>query len=98
MMSDRLRLGMVMPFILNRSLTINCLKPQEIAKLQERVNLNQNQVVNTIIKCWAIVAKCSQLVFKISLTDEDYKELEKYLKKERQILTKVRFVYNYIVK
>ena len=40
MMSDRLRLGMVMPFILNRSLTINCLKPQEIAKLQERANLN----------------------------------------------------------
>jgi hypothetical protein len=83
---------MVMPFILNRFLTINCLKPQELAKIQER-NFYRNQVVNAIIKCWAIVAKCSQLAFKISLTDEDYKELEKYLKKERQALTKVKFLF-----
>ena len=96
MMSDRLRLGMVMPFILNRSLTINCLKPQEIAKLQERANLNQNQVVNTIIKCWAIVAKCSWLAFKISLTNNDYIDLEKYLKKEQKALIEVKFkVYLY---
>ena len=98
MMSDRLRLGMVMPFILNRSLTINCLKPQEIAKLQEQANLNQNQVVNTIIKCWAIVAKCSQLAFKISLTNNDYIDLEKYLKKEQKALIEVKFkvyLYNY---
>ena len=82
MMSDCLRLGMVMPFILNRFLTINCLKPHELAKIQERTNLYRNQVVNAIIKCWAVVAKCSQLAFKISLTDEDFKELEKYLKKK----------------
>ena len=97
-MSDRLRLGMVMPFILNRSLTINCLKSQEIVKLQERANLNQNQVVNTIIKCWAIVAKCSQLAFKISLTNNDYTDLEKYLKKEQKALIEVKFkvyLYNY---
>ena len=96
MMSDRLRLGMVMPSILNRSLTINCLKSQEIAKLQERANLNQNQVVNTIIKCWAIVAKCSQLAFKILLTNNDYIDLEKYLKKEQKALIEVKFkVYLY---
>ena len=89
MMSDCLRLGMVMPFILNRSLTINCLKLQELAKIQERTNLYHNQVVNMIIKCWAIVAKCSHLAFKISLTNKDFEELEKYLKKERIVLTEV---------
>uniref|UniRef100_U9TNK8 Uncharacterized protein n=1 Tax=Rhizophagus irregularis (strain DAOM 181602 / DAOM 197198 / MUCL 43194) TaxID=747089 RepID=U9TNK8_RHIID len=37
MMSDRLRLGM----------------PQEIEKLQEQTNMNRNQVISNIIKCWA---------------------------------------------
>ncbi|PKB93832.1 hypothetical protein RhiirA5_437193, partial [Rhizophagus irregularis] len=35
-MADCLRLGMVIPFILNRSLTTNCLKSLELSKLQER--------------------------------------------------------------
>ncbi|CAB4478417.1 unnamed protein product [Rhizophagus irregularis] len=55
-------------------------------KLQRRIKLNRNQVINAIIKCWAIVAKCSQLTFKISLTIDDRIELERYLKKEREAL------------
>ncbi|CAG8771176.1 9415_t:CDS:1, partial [Rhizophagus irregularis] len=62
------------------------LKQQEMDKLQRRTKLNCNQVINTIIKCWAIVAKCSQLAFKFSLTIDDYIELERYLKKEREAL------------
>ena len=72
MMSDHLRLGMVMPFILNRFLVSNCLKLQEMEKLQVRTNLNRNQVINAIVKYWAIVAKCSRLAFKNSLTNNDY--------------------------
>lgn len=91
MMSDRLRLGMVIPFILNRSLTmISCLKPREIEKLQGRTNINRNQVIANIIKCWATVAKCSQLAFKISLTKDDYIDLENCLKKERKALIEVK--------
>ncbi|POG66598.1 hypothetical protein GLOIN_2v1780345 [Rhizophagus irregularis DAOM 181602=DAOM 197198] len=86
MMSDHLRLGMVMPFILNRFLVSNCLKPQEMEKLQVRTNLNRNQVINAIVKCWAIVAKCSRLAFKNSLTNNDYIVLEKYLKMEQKAL------------
>ena len=82
-----------MPFILNRFLANNCLKSQEIEKLQERANLNRNQVVNMIIKCWAIVAKCSWIAFKISLTKNDYVDLEKYLKKKRKALIEVKFIY-----
>ena len=53
-------------------------------------------MVNTIIKYWAIVAKCSRLAFKISLTNNDYIDLEKYLKKEQKALTEVKFkVYLY---
>jgi hypothetical protein len=91
MMSDCLRLGMVVPFILNRSLTINCLKSQELAKLQERSGLQRNQVTNAIINCWVLVAKCTQLAFKQSMTTKDYEDLEIYLKKERKALTEVKF-------
>ncbi|PKC61845.1 hypothetical protein RhiirA1_465952 [Rhizophagus irregularis] len=87
MMSDCLQLVMVMPFILNRSLTTNCFKSLELAKLQERTELQRNQVVNAIVRCWSIVAKCSQLAFKPSLTSSDYEELEKTLKIELQFLT-----------
>jgi hypothetical protein len=96
-MSDRLRLEMVIPFILHRFLTASCLKSQEMEKLQIRANLNQNQVINTIVKCWAIVAKCSQLAFKISLTKDDYVDLEKYLKKERKALIEVSLLYELVV-
>ena len=89
MMSDCLRLGMVMPFILNRSLITSCLKPQELANLQERTGLHRNQISNAIIKCWAIVAKCTQLAFMHSLTVRDYEDLEKNLEKERKLLTEV---------
>jgi hypothetical protein len=78
-----------MPFILNRTLTTNCLKPQELVKLQERTGLHRNQVSNALIKCWAIVAKCTKLVFKHSLTNKDYENLDKLLKKERVVLTEV---------
>lgn len=100
MMSDHLRLGMVMPFILNRFLVSNCLKPQEMEKLQVRTNLNRNQVINAIVKCWAIVAKCSRLAFKNSLTNNDYIVLEKYLKMEQKALIEVNFIYvcmNYLL-
>ena len=86
-----------MPFILNRFLASNCLKSQEMEKLQRRTNLNRNQVVNMIVKCWAIVAKCSQLTFKISLTNNDYVDLEKYLKKEQKALIEVKFIYALVV-
>jgi hypothetical protein len=90
-MADCLRLGMVIPFILNRSLSTNCLKSLELSKLQERTGLHRNQVANAIIKCWSIVAKCSQLAFKISLTNNDYEELKNNLKKERELLTWVSY-------
>ena len=98
MMSDCLRLEMVMPFILNRFLTINCLKSQELVKIQEQSGLRSNQVINAIINCWVLVAKCTQLAFRQSLTTKDYEDLENYLKKERNALTEVRFyIYNIIL-
>lgn len=69
---------------------ISCLKPREIEKLQGRTNINRNQVIANIIKCWATVAKCSQLAFKISLTKDDYIDLENCLKKERKALIEVK--------
>ncbi|CAG8840214.1 14541_t:CDS:1, partial [Racocetra persica] len=87
MMSDCIRLGMVMLFILNRSLDANSFKPTKLVKLQRRSGLQRNQVANAIINCWSIVAKCTRLVFKFLLSISDYKEFEKILKEEREVLT-----------
>ena len=73
------------------------MKSQELAKLQEWSNLNHNQVVNRIVKCWSIVAKCSQLAFKISLTNNDYIYLENWLKKERNVLIEVSSYMHLVV-
>lgn len=48
-------------------------------------------MINAIINCWGLVAKCSQLAFRQSLTTKDYEDLENYLTKERKALTEVRF-------
>ncbi|KAF0479487.1 HCP-like protein [Gigaspora margarita] len=85
--SDCLRLGMVMPFILHRSLTTNCFRPLVFTNLQEQTGLHRNQVASAVIRCWSIVAKCSRLVFKFPLTNSDYEDLKKNLKEERQALT-----------
>ena len=83
---------MVIPFILNRSLTTDCFKPLDLSKLQERTGLHRNQVANAIIRCWSIVAKCTTLAFKISMTNRDYEELDVNLKKERKALTLVNLL------
>lgn len=90
MMSDLLKLGMVMPFILNRFLTTDFLKQLDLAKLQTQAGLHHNQVINAIIKCWSITAKCTWLAFNHSLTNKDYEDLDNLLKTERELLTKVR--------
>ncbi|CAB4390900.1 unnamed protein product [Rhizophagus irregularis] len=48
-----------------------------------------------IVKCWAIVAKCSQLASKTTLTNNDYDELAINLKKEREVLIEVKFMYDH---
>ncbi|CAG8579047.1 11775_t:CDS:1, partial [Dentiscutata heterogama] len=53
-----------------------------LAKLQRQTGLWRNQVTNTIIICWSIMAKCTRLAFKFPLSNSDYEDLEKDLKKK----------------
>ena len=90
MMSDYLRLAMIMPFILNRFLKISSLKDKEARAIQQRTEAPRiNLIKNTIIACWVHVAKTMSMVFKSKFTINSYEELQQSLEEEMTILPKV---------
>jgi hypothetical protein len=90
MMSDLLRLAMIMPFLLNQFLKESSLKYNEIVTIQQRINTSQIDLVpKSIISCWVYVAKTMKAVFSKEFTSNSYKELQKYLEEEFLILPKV---------
>lgn len=90
MMSDLLRLAMVIPFLLNRFLKESSLKHNEAVAIQQRINAFRiNLVPKSIISCWVYVAKTMKAVFSKEFTSDSYKELQLYLEEEFSILPKV---------
>ena len=90
MMSDLLRLAMIMPFLLNQFLKESSFKHNEIVTIQQRINASWiNLVLKSIISCWIYVAKTMKAVFSKEFTFDSYKELQKYLEEEFLILPKV---------
>ena len=91
MMSDYLRLAMIMPFLLQNFLKDSSLKNNDVAIIQDRLNIkNQNNVVpKYIISCWVHVAKIMKVVFSNKFTLNGYKELQQCLEDELKILPKV---------
>ena len=90
MMSDYLRLAMIMPFILNRFLKISSLKDKEARAIQQRTEAPRiNLIKNTIIAYWVHVAKTMSMVFKSKFTINSYEELQQSLEEEMTILPKV---------
>lgn len=91
MMSDCLRLAMMMPFILNRFLRSNCIKSINLTKIQYRCNISRKDTATKlIITCWKAVAETMAIVFKKSFNTNDYTSLQECLKKEIKILSEVR--------
>ena len=90
MMSDLLRLAMIMPFLLNQFLKESSLKHNEAIAIQKRINAFRiNLVPKIIISCWVIIAKTMRAVFNKEFTSDSYRELQQYLKEEFSILPKV---------
>src|SRR6266511_2025511 len=55
MMSDLLRLAMIMPFILQNFLKVTSLKNSEFVAIKTRLNINNNNLIlNHIISCWML--------------------------------------------
>ncbi|CAB4492784.1 unnamed protein product [Rhizophagus irregularis] len=50
------------------------------------------QIVNAIISCWVTIAKASHLCFSLTFTEQAYKELEKLLRIEHNILLKLDLI------
>src|SRR6266542_3158848 len=77
MMSDYLRLAIIMPFLLQNFLKDSSLKNNDVAIIQERLNIkNQNNAVSKyIISCWVHIAKIMKAVFSNKFKLNGYKEL-----------------------
>ena len=90
MMSDLLRLAMIMPFLLNQFLKESSLKHNEAVAIQQRIDASRiNLVPKSIISCWVYVAKTMKAVFNKEFTSDNYKELQQCLEEEFSILPKV---------
>lgn len=90
MMSDLLRLAMIMPFLLNQFLRESSLKRNEATIIQRRINATRiSSVPKNIISCWVVVAKTMKAVFNREFTSDSYEELQHCLEEEFLILPKV---------
>ncbi|UZO28136.1 uncharacterized protein OCT59_021679 [Rhizophagus irregularis] len=90
MMSDLLRLAMIMPFLLNQFLKESSIKRNETAVIQQRIDaFRVSSVPKIIISCWIHVAKTMKAVFNKKFTSDSYEELQQCLEEEFSILPKV---------
>ncbi|CAB4374191.1 unnamed protein product [Rhizophagus irregularis] len=90
MMSDLLRLAMIMPFLLNQFLKESSIKRNETAMIQQRIDaFRVSSVPKIIISCWIHVAKTIKAVFNKKFTSDSYEELQQCLEEEFSILPKV---------
>jgi hypothetical protein len=90
MMSDLLRLAMIMPFLLNQFLKESSFKRNEAANIQQRIGATRiSSVPKNIVSCWVHVAKTMKAVFNKEFTSDSYEELQQCLKEEFLILPKV---------
>jgi hypothetical protein len=96
MMSDCIRLSMMMPFILDWFLCHNYIKNTNLTMIQQRCNVSQKDTAaKLVVKCWSVVAETMTIVFKKTYSENDYILLYKQLKEEMEILLKVS---NYYIK
>uniref|UniRef100_U9U036 Uncharacterized protein n=1 Tax=Rhizophagus irregularis (strain DAOM 181602 / DAOM 197198 / MUCL 43194) TaxID=747089 RepID=U9U036_RHIID len=83
-----------MPFIINRFLCSNYVKNNSLTTIQNRCNITRADfATKMIVTCWKVVAETMVLVFKKSYNTDDYILLQKWLKKEMEILSQVFEVF-----
>lgn len=88
--SDGLRLAMIMPFVLLRSLSPRDLKPDKLAAIKARLGLvRDSQVCKEFMHLWAVEAKALRLAFRTTFGEGDYELLRVALEEERNALLRV---------
>ncbi|CAB5373717.1 unnamed protein product [Rhizophagus irregularis] len=55
----------------------------------ENLSVNTNRIIDKLIQCWAVVAKCAKLCFSLFFNNESYKILNDLLNQEAILLTKI---------
>jgi hypothetical protein len=94
MMSDCIRLSMMMPFILDQFLRHNYIKNTNLTMIQQKCNVSRKDTAaKLVVKCWSVVAETITIVFKKTYSENDYILLYKQLKEEMEILLKISNYY-----
>jgi hypothetical protein len=93
-MNDSLRLTMIMPYILTRSINHRHYKDDVVIRIKNECRLNNRmQVSGIIVNCWVKVAKACKAIFKspyiINDSQNDYVTLNEILEQMTNILLKV---------
>jgi hypothetical protein len=88
MMSDVLRLLMILPFIFKRCLHSGDIKNEYLTITKERLGLSRkDDVIKKLIRTWALVAKASKKIFSNTITRlQDYDNLSEALDNEQHAL------------
>ncbi len=98
MMSDSLRLAMIMPFILNRILKPQIFKQSEIGIFRNWTGVSRNDLaIKLWLKYWILVAKTMSITFMHSFTEEDYTKLSEYLDNERKLLLQILTFWSFTI-
>ena len=95
MMSDVLRLLMILPFILKQCLHLGDIKNEYLTTTKERIGLlRKDDVIKKLIKTWALVATASKKVFSNAISrSQGYDSLSQALDNEQYALLEVSIYY-----
>ena len=91
MFSDVLRLAMLMPFIIRRFLKHRHIKAEVLNKWCTNHRMTQTAVISRLCIVWSIEANVLKIAFSTTMTENIYRELNKSLEREREILIQVSF-------
>jgi hypothetical protein len=93
MMSDCLRLAMMIPFILNRFLKPSHFRKPELNAFQQRTKVSRGDLAAKLwVKCWVLMAKTTTIAFKRYFTEDDYINLRECLDNERNLFLQVQCI------
>ena len=89
--SDYLRLSMIMPFLINRSLSISMVNKTFVEYLIETSNITKRQIIDQFLNLWVSFSRMVSLIFYKEFSENDYNNLQQNLTLWAKNVAKVIF-------
>jgi|GEM_PF-3337476 len=89
--SDYLRLSMIMPFLINQSLSISMVNKTFVEYLIETSNITKRQIIDQFLNLWVSFSRMVSLTFHKEFSEDDYNNLQQNLTLWAENVAKVIF-------